>query len=200
MTEEKATILLVVSRILDYPDADFQAGRSSLIASIKESVSDPALRTEMVKWVVPLYRMKIRDLQELYVEAFDHQEKTSLYLTAHELGHSRKRGLALIDLQTLILEMGFEPVGRELIDYIPRLLELLAVASDDERLGRLERRLAFAIHRIVKHLSGDNPYRNVLELLLRNVFSAPAEEEMERLAFEREEADLDPLPYPMLYQ
>ncbi|MBP1933569.1 nitrate reductase molybdenum cofactor assembly chaperone [Ammoniphilus resinae] len=200
MTEEKATMLLIVSRILDYPNADFHAGRSSLIASIKESVADLALRKEMVKRIIPLYKMKTRDLQELYVETFDHQEKTSLYLTAHELGDSRKRGLALIELQNLILDTGFVPVGKELIDYIPRLLELLAVASESDALSRLEKRLAFAIHRIVNHLPHSNSYRNVLELLSKDVFAAPLEDEMEQLAFEREEADLDPLPYPMLYQ
>ena len=200
MTEEKSTILLILSRVLEYPDPPFFKGSSEMAKYMKEHLTSPVLQKELIKRLRPLYAMGLKELQELYVETFDHKEKTSLYLTAHELGDSRKRGFALIQIQNLIVEAGFELMGKELADYIPMLLELLAVASEDENVGRLKGRLANAIHRIRTHLPDSNPYHQVMDILMTYVFESPSVEELARWEYEREEADLDPLPYPMLYQ
>lgn len=54
---------------------------------------------EILERIAPLFKMPLLELQEHYVETFDYKDKTGLYLTAHELGDSRKRGAALIKLQ-----------------------------------------------------------------------------------------------------
>lgn len=200
MKDEKKAILVILSRLLDYPDQTFIDEQSSILSLIKEYLLSDDVQDEVLKRITPLYSMNLKDLQELYVETFDYKERTNLYLTAHELGDSRKRGVALIQLQKLICEVGYEYEGKELADYIPMLLELLAIAPEDEKFINLSRRVAYAINRLLDNLPSGNPYKNAVELLMMNVFEAPGLEEISSLEILREEADLDELPYPLMYR
>ena len=200
MTNDSKVVLVTMSRILNYPDSNFLNERSSIEEFVSEHLSSAKKRNEVLASIKPLYEMTLKDLQELYVETFDYKEKANLYLTAHELGDSRKRGAALIKLQKLICESGYDYEGKDLADYIPMLLELLAIAPEEEKFTRLSRRMAYAINRIWNNLSSSNPYHKAFELLMKFVFEVPGSEEIALLENEREEADLDEMPYPMLYQ
>ncbi|ETI68957.1 nitrate reductase molybdenum cofactor assembly chaperone [Neobacillus vireti] len=200
MTNESAVLLFIMSRMLEYPNNSFFEEKSVIEEFVNENIHSETNRKEILKRIQPLYEMGLKDLQELYVETFDYKEKTSLYLTAHELGDSRKRGAALIKLQKLICEGGYEYEGKELADYIPMLLELLAVAPEEENFIRLKRRLSFAIHRLLNNLPSSNPYSKAIDLLMMFVFEAPGLEEVALLENGREEADLDELPYPVMYR
>ncbi|WHY83864.1 nitrate reductase molybdenum cofactor assembly chaperone [Neobacillus novalis] len=200
MTNESAALLVIMSRMLEYPDHSFFEEKTVIEDFLNDNIPSETNRKEIIKRLQPLYEMGLNDLQELYVETFDYKEKTSLYLTAHELGDSRKRGAALVKLQKLICEGGYEYEGKELADYIPMLLELLAVAPQEENFIRLERRLSFATHRLLNNLPTGNPYSKAIELLMMFVFTAPGIEELALLENEREEADLEELPYPMMYR
>jgi nitrate reductase delta subunit len=200
MTNESSALLVIMSRILEYPNEDFFEERPIIEKFVNEQIHEETQRKDILERIAPLFEMGQKKLQELYVETFDYKEKTSLYLTAHELGDSRKRGAALIKLQKLICEAGFEYEGKELADYIPMLLELLAVAPAEENIIRLKRRLSFAIHRLLNNLPSSNPYHIAIDLLMMFVFTAPEKEEIAFLENEREEADLDELPYPVMYR
>lgn len=202
MTKEAKAILIIMARLLDYPHVDFFEEGKRIKEFVDEQISSVNMRKEILERIQPLYEMSsLNELQELYVETFDYKDQTGLYLTAHELGDSRKRGTALIQLQKLIYEGGFEYEGKDLADYIPMLLELVAIAPDeDEKFAKLERRLAFAIQRILNALPSSNPYHRIVDLIMMFVLEAPESEEIALLENEREEADLDELPYPMMYQ
>ncbi|HDR7950954.1 TPA: nitrate reductase molybdenum cofactor assembly chaperone [Bacillus toyonensis] len=200
MKNESSTILVILSRVLDYPDSIFYGEYSSIEEYVKNQISTPKIRKEILERLAPLFAMPFHSLQELYVETFDYKEKTGLYLTAHELGDSRKRGAALINLQNIIYEAGYENIGKELVDYIPMLFEFLAVATEKEKFIRLEKRLSYAIHRIINNLPKGNLFHTVMELLMMFVFEVPKLEEITLLENQREKADLEPLPYPMMYQ
>ncbi|MEH7225144.1 nitrate reductase molybdenum cofactor assembly chaperone [Bacillus sp. JJ1566] len=200
MTSEAKAILMIMSRILDYPDQTLLENYPDLEKYVNEEVGSVNMRNEILERIAPLFKMPLLELQELYVDTFDYKDRTSLYLTSHELGDSRKRGAALIKLQKLIVEGGFEYHGKEIVDYIPMLFELLAHAPEGENFERLYRRLAFAVNRIHKNLFDSNPYHKIVNLLMMFVFEAPEAEEITLLENQREEADLEELPYPMLYQ
>ncbi|WP_035424215.1 nitrate reductase molybdenum cofactor assembly chaperone [Bacillus sp. UNC438CL73TsuS30] len=197
---EKKAILAILARMMDYPEETFLNERTTVESFIHEAISTEEIQREVVERLHPLYEMPLKELQELYVLTFDYKDKTNLYLTAHELGDSRKRGFALIELQKLIFEEGFETVGKELADYIPMLLELLAVAPEEEKFNKLSRRVAFAINRILSNLPEDNPYKQAIEILMMYVFEAPGTDEISALEVLREQADLDELPYPLMYR
>lgn len=198
MTAETKALLIIMSRILDYPDERFFHEKSAIDECIQESLSS-AIQEEVIKALKPIFSMEMMDLQELYVNTFDYQEKTSLYLTAHEMGDSKKRGAALIKIKNLIIESGFTYNVKQLADYIPMLLEF-QVFADEKSTQLLSRRLAYVINRILNHLPSENPYYYAVELLIKYVFEVPHSEEIALLEKEREEADLDELPYPLLYR
>jgi nitrate reductase delta subunit len=99
----------------------------------------------------------------------------------------------------LINEAGFDRLDGELADYIPMLYEFLAVAQENPAVERLKRRLAAATFRISENIEEKNPYALVFKRLMMDVFLAPSVEELENLKKERETADLEELPYPLMY-
>lgn len=202
MINDEKAILIILSRILDYPGEDFLEERNQIEEFVNETITSEGLRSEVIQRIIPLYEMPIQELQELYVDTFDHRQKTNLYLTAQEVGDSKKRGAALIQLQKLIVEAGYDYEGKELADYIPMLLELLAVAPEElgEKIASLAKRLGFALQRILNDLPSNNPYYKVIEVLMMFVFEAPLDNEMDLLESEIEEPDLDELPYPLMYR
>lgn len=197
---DKAGILVIVSRALDYPDDHLLKDFSAWKDMMRELISSPEVQAEIEKRMKPLFLMNTQELKEIYVQSFDYKDRTGLYMTAHELGDSPRRGEALIKLQKMIKKAGYECASDELADYIPLLLELLAIKPEVGEQDFLKRRLAYAIHRLLKNLSPENPYHRVIETLMIYAFKSPRAEEIAQLESEREEADLDPLPYPMLYQ
>ncbi|MDR7075989.1 nitrate reductase assembly molybdenum cofactor insertion protein NarJ [Neobacillus niacini] len=102
--------------------------------------------------------------------------------------------------QKLICESGFEYEGKQLADYIPMLLELLAVMEEDENFIYLSKRMAVAIQRLLNNLHTSNPYYQAIEVLMEFVFEAPGAEEIMLMEREYEQADLDELPYPLMYR
>lgn len=136
-------------------------------------------------------------LKALYVRTFDFSESAALYLTAHELGDSRQRGTALLELRYQLRAGGFEPGGAELPDYLPLLLEFVACAPPDMEVAALESHLAAACARIEDQLASDHPYRPLLAalrtLLPRPAQPSPAEE------VSRDGSDTGTMPFPIHY-
>ncbi|MEF2966860.1 nitrate reductase molybdenum cofactor assembly chaperone [Paenibacillus sp. M1] len=197
--EDKRIALAVCARMLGYPEEGFHADKDELFAALRTGIGDSGLRRRTERALEPLYGVLLKDLRETYVWTFDWKEKTGLYLTAHELGDSRERGAALILLQHIVRDAGFRPAEGELSDYIPMLLELLAARPDNVHVQALELRLAAAVKEISDHLPEDSPYKGLFGLLLGDVFPPLSEEQIMKLTSKRETADLDELPYPILF-
>lgn len=197
--ETKHIILAACSRLLGYPDEQLYSDRHDLLVAVEEAVSDPLLNKKFAKAVNRICSVPLKELQEAYVWTFDWKESTGLYLTAHELGDSRERGAALILLQYIIEDAGFALPREELSDYIPMLYELLAVRPEHVHVRALELRLAAATKRIRDHLPEDSPYAGIFGILMTDVFEEPTEEQIKMLESKRETADLDELPYPVLF-
>ncbi|OPA73332.1 nitrate reductase molybdenum cofactor assembly chaperone [Paenibacillus selenitireducens] len=199
MNEQQRKILAVASRVVGYPEDTFSSERQILLQAIHEEVEQEELKHKLVQALEPLYALSLQELQEQYVQTFDWKEKTGLYLTAHELGDSRDRGAALILLQHIIADAGYEPAAGELADYIPALYELIAVAPDNVHLKALQRRLAVATNRIAGLLSEEHPYAPIFHMVLDDVLGKPSAEDIQKLDQSREQTDLEDMPYPILY-
>lgn len=199
MDSQERTLLIIGSRLLAYPADDFRSELHDINACIEEDITSSELRSKLKTIVTTFNIFMLEDLRKLYVSTFDLRAKNGLYLTAHELGDSNKRGAALIKMQKIINQAGYDRIDDDLADYIPMLFEFLAVAPDSQDNERLIRRLAVAVQRIMENLPDENPYFNFLQVLMDVVFPRPTKKEIERLEFEREEADLEELPYPIMY-
>ncbi|TMN23681.1 nitrate reductase molybdenum cofactor assembly chaperone [Lentibacillus cibarius] len=199
MEQQERTFLIVGARLLAYPEETFLDELEDIKDEIKTNNISPDKQQKMIDALQAFNHYTIKELQTKYVSTFDLRAKNGLYLTAHELGDSNKRGAALIKLQNIINQAGYERIDEDLSDYIPMLLEFLAVAPDSSDNERLIRRLGIAIYRIMSNLPEENPYRQFLQLLMDAVFAEPTKQEMEKLEYEREEADLEELPFPIMY-
>ncbi|APC48504.1 nitrate reductase molybdenum cofactor assembly chaperone [Virgibacillus halodenitrificans] len=200
MGPQERAILIIASRVLSYPDADLFEAKEDINACMSEEIPSVAARNRLQVAINPLFNFKPEELQQLYVSIFDLKAKFGLYLSAHELGDSPKRGAALIKLQKLINVAGYDRTDNELADYIPMLLEFLAVSPETENSARLVKRLSVALQRIKEHLPENNPYYGIFSVLMDFVFPQPTREDIKKLEFEREEADLEELPYPIMYK
>ncbi|MDY0405762.1 nitrate reductase molybdenum cofactor assembly chaperone [Virgibacillus sp. 179-BFC.A HS] len=199
MDQQTRALLLIASRLLAYPDEDFAELKEEVIDYANENFTSDKLKLEIISVMGHLSGYTLSDLRVIYVQTFDLKSKHGLYLTAHELGDSNKRGAALIKLQRIISQAGYERIDDDLADYMPMLFEFLSVAADSKETERLVRRLAVAISRILQFLPPENEYYPILFILMEHVFPAPSREEKEKLEFDREEADLEELPYPIMY-
>lgn len=199
MDSQERTLLIIGSRLLAYPVDVFREDLSDIKDCIDNDIENEQLHKRLESIVSIFYLFSLEDLRKMYVSTFDLRAKNGLYLTAHELGDSSKRGAAIIRLQNIIDEAGYERTDDDLADYIPMLFEFLAVAPESDNNERLIRRLAIAVQRIKNNLPDENPYFNFMELLMEEIFPQPTKKEIQRLEFEREEADLEELPYPIMY-
>lgn len=199
-SEEKRIVLIIASRILSYPDDEFASYEEAMDELVEEEIHLAELKQKLAESYKVLFALSPQELRETYVATFDLRSKLGLYLTAHELGDSSKRGAALIKLQKMVNQAGFEREGEELADYIPMLFEFLAAATETSEHERLYRRLAVTVQRMLSHIEEDNPYACILNCLMDYVFPVPTEEEIKKLEFSREEADLEELPFPIMYQ
>ncbi|WP_174613526.1 nitrate reductase molybdenum cofactor assembly chaperone [Virgibacillus ihumii] len=200
MNDQDRTLLIIGSRLLAYPDENFIKEQIDIQDCVQDNITSEELKKELNKTLKALHSLSPEELKQTYVATFDLKAKHGLYLTAHEFGDSSKRGAGLIKLQNIISNAGFERVDEELADYLPMLFEFLAVAPDNQENERLLRRLAAALKRILSSMPLDSPYYDILHILAVYVFPEPTKEEIDKLEFEREEADLEELPYPIMYK
>ncbi|QKY68575.1 nitrate reductase molybdenum cofactor assembly chaperone [Lentibacillus sp. CBA3610] len=196
MKTYQSELLMVASRLLSYPSGNDE---NDVMNCVEEMNVSETLKQEVWNAANAVYRIPLHDLQEIYVSTFDLKEKLGLYLSAHEFGDSPKRGAALIKLQKAVNQAGYERVDDELADYIPMLYELVAITSDKVNHERLIKRLSAVTQRIMDHLPETSPYYPIMQALMENVFEAPSKEDLEKMEQQREKADLEELPYPIMY-
>lgn len=115
-------MFLHLSNLLRYPDEDLKlsgkewgsAGHPHLPAA--GSFTEYAVATPLL------------DMQADFVRCFDLNPSCSLYLTSHAYGDSPLQGRALAAFAELYRDAGYEPPKGEMPDYLPLVLEFMAVA------------------------------------------------------------------------
>ncbi len=152
----------VFSLLLQYPDDELLAVRVELeaeISSLPRSRERRCLQA-FSEW---FGTRGATDLQQTYVETFDLQKRSSLYLTFFSQGDTRQRGQALLRLKRLYAAAGLELQERELPDYLPVVLEFAELAPEALATRVLaEHRAALELLRL--HLVEiESPYRHLLE-------------------------------------
>jgi nitrate reductase delta subunit len=153
-------LLKLASLLLDYPDEE----RGRLLGECERLARSLAAgdgRDLLGRFLREIRTMPQAELAAHYSEIFDFHEENALYLTFHEAGEGSERARLLLDLKGRAREAGYEVPEDELPDYLPLLLELLAVrpkSGDDlaPRVGRCVGRLTANLAR------AKSPYRFLL--------------------------------------
>jgi nitrate reductase delta subunit len=115
------------SLLLSYPEEDLLAAREEIDAAVHELPSSPG-RAALERFCAWWTSADPLALQQQYVETFDLEKRSGLYLTFYGEGDRRERGAALLRLRRLYRAAGFPQQNRELPDYLPVMLEFAASA------------------------------------------------------------------------
>jgi nitrate reductase delta subunit len=118
---------------------------------------------------------------------FDRSRTLSLNLFEHVHGESRARGQAMVDLLETYRAGGFEPVGSELPDHLPMLLEFLAsrpLAEAREVLTDAAHILAVLRDRLDRRQS---PYAAIFAALASLAAAQPGAEALAEIAAQPED-------------
>ncbi|WP_318357844.1 nitrate reductase molybdenum cofactor assembly chaperone [Enterobacter sp.] len=131
--------LIVISRLLEYPDAALWQHRQELSDELAgSSTLAQADAQALNEFIDALTGQELLDAQASYSELFDRGRATSLLLFEHVHGESRDRGQAMVDLMAQYERHGLHLDSRELPDHLPLYLEYLAQLPADEALGGLQ--------------------------------------------------------------
>jgi nitrate reductase delta subunit len=128
-------IYKVLSALLEYPDQELFDNLPAISKLLDEPVEAEAGElAEVRKFVEWLGKGDLIQIQEDYVKTFDLTPEHSLHLTHHFFGddNDRNRGPALIDLGELYKDYGVKQMTNELPDYLPLILEFVALQDDAE--------------------------------------------------------------------
>ena len=130
--------LVIVSRLLEYPDAalwQHQQEMFEALASSEKLAKEDAHALGV--FLRDLVAQDPLDAQSAYSELFDRGRATSLLLFEHVHGESRDRGQAMVDLMAQYERHGLLLDSHELPDHLPLYLEYLAQLPEEEALGGL---------------------------------------------------------------
>ncbi len=124
-----------VSLLLGYPDAELPL-HLDLVDAAADTLPEP-LGGPLRQAVVRLRATPLEELQQEYVETFDHRRRCNLFLTYFAHGDTRKRGVALLRFKQTYLRSGFLLDDSELPDHLCVVLEYAATVDPELGWGLL---------------------------------------------------------------
>lgn len=190
----------LLSLLLQYPDERLLATWPQLLAEIAALPASPR-REALTRFGAYWAATPPVQLRQHYVETFDLQKRSGLYLSFYLYGDTRKRGIALLRLKQLYRAGGLVLERGELPDYLPVMLEFAAFAPRGYGETVLtEYRAALALLQENLH-EQDSPYAYLLDAVCAGLpaLTPPDRALMRRLIAEgppREEVGLEPFAPP----
>ncbi|EPE7489292.1 nitrate reductase molybdenum cofactor assembly chaperone [Cronobacter universalis] len=132
------TELLIISRLLEYPDAALWQHQQELFDALAETQHLSLQNAHRLGvFIRDLLQDDLLDAQAAYGELFDRGRASSLLLFEHVHGESRDRGQAMVDLLAQYERAGLTLDSRELPDHLPLYLEYLAQLPAQDAINGL---------------------------------------------------------------
>ena len=174
------------SKLLTYPDS----GSFECAGALADG-----LGSEKIRNFIEALPRHVNELQELYVQTFEVNPSCCLYAGFSIFGESYKRGELLVGLKSALREaqiINFESEDRELADFIPSLLQLIAkqgITTEDKgsvidselSVEIVEHLVMSALYKAKKSLE-QNPYAYLVSSLIDELhvdFKIAVEREIE---------------------
>jgi nitrate reductase molybdenum cofactor assembly chaperone NarJ/NarW len=156
-----------LSALLGYPDAALRGALPEIAAVIGGSGALPGdVKARLADLLGRMAEADPYALEAGYVETFDRGRATSLHLFEHVHGESRDRGQAMVSLRETYGQAGITLEANELPDYLPVMLEYMALVAREESDAML-RDCAHILRSIGEALAArGSDYSAVLEALL----------------------------------
>lgn len=165
--------LVIVSRLLEYPDAALWQHQQELVDALASSEKlEKADAQRLTDFLCELIAQDLLDVQASYSELFDRGRATSLLLFEHVHGESRDRGQAMVDLLAQYEQHGLMLDSRELPDHLPLYLEYLAQLPESEAVSGLQDVAPILALLCARLQQRESRYAVLFELLLKLANSA----------------------------
>ena len=172
--EEIGATLKWMSWLLQYPDNRFLKQLPELEVALAH-LPPSRLPSRLKNFLTQLQSMPLLDIQENYTAAFDLNPSTTLNMTYHPWGDSEKRAAALTRLQQLYMDAGYEIDTGELPDYLPLMLEFMAICPETRFQDTFRQCLA-ALPALAERLNATVPlYAELLQLIAGITENRPLE-------------------------
>ena len=165
MISEKRHLLKVLSILLQYPEEEW-IHRVEELRDAVEDISKPGPQERCTVLLNYLAGTPLILLQENYTATFDLNPNTCLNLTYHRWGDARERGSALVAFHQLYSNAGYECATGELPDYLPMILEFLAVNGQEKKFSLLKQ-YSDQVEVIGSRLrEAGSPYLGIVEIVV----------------------------------
>ncbi|NDI35220.1 nitrate reductase molybdenum cofactor assembly chaperone [Chengkuizengella sediminis] len=160
--ENNQKIFKLVSILLQYPEYEWKNNKE--ITDEISLLKDPKIKERFSEFLSYINKNTMDELWKTYVNVFDFNEKTTLYLTYIIFGDNRERGPAFVKLKQEFAEAGFILEKEELPDYLPLILEFASEAPRENasKLFKIHRKAIDLLHIELEKLN--SPYLNLLEI------------------------------------
>lgn len=169
MTDDQRALLKLLSLCLSYPTTGAREEILPEMEAAARGLADPRARDRLTRFLMLMKAQPLLDLQAHYTAVFDLNPSASLNLTYHLMGEREDRGRALAELVEVYRRAGFAPAVDDLPDFLPLVLEFMAVSAEGGDNGLIRRCLA-AVPAIVQRLKDSGSmYAAPLELVLAAV-------------------------------
>lgn len=130
-------VFKLVSVFMHYPEKEWM----DMLPEIKqevETIEQLPAKMYIQSFIHYLESHSFEDLCKIYVNTFDFHGVTTLNLTYNVFKDSRDRGAALVKLRQIFSDSDVETETNELPDYVPMILEFLAVADEKYTIRLLQ--------------------------------------------------------------
>ncbi|AFM23684.1 nitrate reductase molybdenum cofactor assembly chaperone [Desulfomonile tiedjei] len=129
-SENNRMVFRLFATLLAYPDEEFVSSVHEL-REAAESVCKNGVFSACKEFLTQLEHRPLISLQAEYTELFDLYPSTCLNLTFHDCGEGKDRGSALVRLNSLFKQEGYELSNSELPDFLPVILEFLSIGGPE---------------------------------------------------------------------
>lgn len=131
MPKTQTESLRLISLLLQYPDEEL-LGRLDQLAWLAGRSCASEIRRVILGFLKNLGALAPIQAQERYTAVFDMNPATTLNVTYHICGDNERRAAVLARLQHQYDRAGWERITGELPDYLPLMLEFLAICPRPE--------------------------------------------------------------------
>lgn len=137
-------LLAVLSQLIDYPEEGTFSEENRVVITDTTGLSSEN-RQELLAIFDELSQKSLLQVQEEFSSLFEMNRRYTLYMSYYKMNDSRQRGSLLAKLKMLYEMFGVSENSSELSDYLPLVLEFLAVADFEDDPRRDDLQLAFSV-------------------------------------------------------
>ena len=164
---ETRRVFAAASLALRYPERDWLKS----FETVENDIDSFKPSTQEVLWnlISHFGKNSLMELQMDYVRTFDRKNRACLYLSYFLNGDTRRRGMALLQFKETFASEGWSSTSDELDDFLPILLEFIAVTSSPAGIDLLSKHKSGVALLSIALRDIGSPYAQIIKEILDRI-------------------------------